>query len=458
LAVFILMALISGSATNAGARTSKAGTEVSLNLTLEGAGQGRVTSDPPGIDCPPDCTKNYASGTLVSLFAAPSAGFRFAGWDGACKAFTGPLCTLKLTRKRGATARFAVDSRTHAKVKALLLLHGMNSSHETWNEFVRLRFNDRCTRIHGGVVMGADAPSANNNVLCYRIDFGFYDDLGGRKGLEGLTPAQIRSAGQLPAGDFSTFRQLGHELRAAIIGILDRHPKATIVMVGHSRGGLAARAFSQSNAPERDAVIGLLTAGAPHLGTPLGRIHAHLKINPRNICRHKACEDDWEVVDFLRDNSLTDTSESNLDVRKPVIGDLADNSSAIAKLNSAIGSLPIGIAYGQLVYAGTDLGVLAEAPVWDCSIFRDDLVCPDVSRPAENFLLGGAGNPDDFPGDGIVPFSNQRYFQIKGFPQAARKKISSAGKSGTLHTEESSRESDISATLSLMLGAWWNKK
>jgi pimeloyl-ACP methyl ester carboxylesterase len=440
-----------GGATTAGALTNP----VSLGVTLEGAGQGRVTSDPSGVDCPTDCTNSYTAGRLVSLFATPAAGSRFSGWDGACKSFTGPLCTLKLTKNRNASARFVKDLRTHTKVKALLLLHGLNSSLETWNEFVRLRFNDRCARIYGGVVMDADAT---NNVLCYRMNFGAYDDLSGRKGLEGLTPAQVRSAGQLPAGDFSTFRQLGNEVRAAILGILGRHPKAAIVILGHSRGGLAARSFLQKDVPERNVLIGLLTTGTPHLGSPLGRIYQYLKEHPRNTCNNNACEEDWAVVDFLRDNFFTDTSKANLDVRKPAIGDLADDSAAIANLNSAIGFLPTGIAYGQLVYSGTDLGILAKtpSPFPDCSIFRDDFACPDVSRQAEDFLLGKAGNPDDFPGDGIVPFPNQYYFGIPNFPAAAKNRTSRAGKTGTLHTEESQKESDISNTLSAMMGAWWN--
>ena len=189
----------------------------------------------------------------MSLFAAPEAGYRFADWGGACKNSLGPLCVLKMDKDRTVTARFIKDSRTHSKVKALLLLHGMNANHETWNEFVKQRFGDRCTRIYGGVAIGTEAKSVRNNVYCYRMDFGYYDNLSGRKGLEGLTPAGVRAKGQLAAGDFSTFQQLGYEVRAAVRAILDRHPKAGIVLFGHSRGGLAARTLLQSNALERRA-------------------------------------------------------------------------------------------------------------------------------------------------------------------------------------------------------------
>lgn len=48
------------------------------------SGQGRVTSDPAGLDCPGACTASFDEGAVVRLVATPAAGSRFLGWSGAC--------------------------------------------------------------------------------------------------------------------------------------------------------------------------------------------------------------------------------------------------------------------------------------------------------------------------------------------------------------------------------------
>ncbi|MCS6912418.1 MAG: fibrinogen-like YCDxxxxGGGW domain-containing protein [Myxococcales bacterium] len=51
-------------------------------LTVEKQGQGRVSSEPPGLDCGTVCSANL-SGT-IRLLAQPEAGHAFVGWSGAC--------------------------------------------------------------------------------------------------------------------------------------------------------------------------------------------------------------------------------------------------------------------------------------------------------------------------------------------------------------------------------------
>ncbi len=65
-----------------------------LTVTLSGDASGTVTSSPAGINCGNDCTESYASGTGVTLTAAPAQGASFAGWSGAC---TGSNTTCTLT-------------------------------------------------------------------------------------------------------------------------------------------------------------------------------------------------------------------------------------------------------------------------------------------------------------------------------------------------------------------------
>src|SRR5207244_8485831 len=55
-----------------------------LTVNKAGTGSGTVTSSPAGIDCGTSCSADYASGTLVTLTAAASAGSTFTGWSGGC--------------------------------------------------------------------------------------------------------------------------------------------------------------------------------------------------------------------------------------------------------------------------------------------------------------------------------------------------------------------------------------
>ena len=65
-------------------------------------GNGRVTSQPAGIDCGTACLRRLANGTSITLTAI---GADFAGWRGAC-AGTSPTCTLVVNRFTSAVASF----------------------------------------------------------------------------------------------------------------------------------------------------------------------------------------------------------------------------------------------------------------------------------------------------------------------------------------------------------------
>ena len=60
------------------------GGDHTLEVTYEtaGSGSGAIYSGPVGIDCPGDCTQDYAHGTTVTLYAYPDAGSFFEGWGG----------------------------------------------------------------------------------------------------------------------------------------------------------------------------------------------------------------------------------------------------------------------------------------------------------------------------------------------------------------------------------------
>ena len=54
-----------------------------LTVTEAGSGNGVVTSNPTGINCPSDCTEDYKQGKKVTLKAKPDNNSSFAGWAGA---------------------------------------------------------------------------------------------------------------------------------------------------------------------------------------------------------------------------------------------------------------------------------------------------------------------------------------------------------------------------------------
>lgn len=84
-------------------------------MTVTVVGSGTVTSVPSGISCPPDCTEQYADGTLVDLTANPDAGQTFTSWAGSvCTAQTpDPVCNdVPMTNTRSITATFSTGGGT----------------------------------------------------------------------------------------------------------------------------------------------------------------------------------------------------------------------------------------------------------------------------------------------------------------------------------------------------------
>ncbi|MEE4637936.1 MAG: choice-of-anchor D domain-containing protein [Wenzhouxiangella sp.] len=74
----------------------------SLNVAVNG--NGRVISQPAGIDCPGDCTEAYRRNTSVALSAAPGPGQQFAEWLGDCSG--SGSCTVVMDQARTVSARF----------------------------------------------------------------------------------------------------------------------------------------------------------------------------------------------------------------------------------------------------------------------------------------------------------------------------------------------------------------
>lgn len=76
-----------------------------LSVSKAGPGSGTVTSSPAGINCGPDCSEPYNSGTFVTLTAAPSFLSTFTGWSGGGCSGTGS-CTISMNASTTVTAFF----------------------------------------------------------------------------------------------------------------------------------------------------------------------------------------------------------------------------------------------------------------------------------------------------------------------------------------------------------------
>ena len=76
-----------------------------LLVNVEPAEGGTVTSDPVGINCGSDCSKQYDAGTSVTLHAIPKTDWQFVGWSDECGGAASP-CVLTMGGPRSVTATF----------------------------------------------------------------------------------------------------------------------------------------------------------------------------------------------------------------------------------------------------------------------------------------------------------------------------------------------------------------
>jgi len=79
-----------------------------IAVTKTGSGSGTVMSAPSGIDCGSTCSANLASGTDVTLTAAPAIGSTFIGWTGAGCTGTG-RCSVTMNAAESVTASFTLN-------------------------------------------------------------------------------------------------------------------------------------------------------------------------------------------------------------------------------------------------------------------------------------------------------------------------------------------------------------
>lgn len=89
--------------------TSFSALPVALNVNV--SGDGRLTSQPAGIDCGATCSAQFAASSSVVLTATPRQGQVLQSWGGACAEASGNTCSLTLSQATTASARFTAQPR-----------------------------------------------------------------------------------------------------------------------------------------------------------------------------------------------------------------------------------------------------------------------------------------------------------------------------------------------------------
>lgn len=90
----------------------KALPQQNLTVSVEGSGEGKVTSEPAGIECSVGstgaCLEHFNEGSTVTLTATPAPHTRFVEWLGvACDESTSPTCQVTMSHAEAIDARFA---------------------------------------------------------------------------------------------------------------------------------------------------------------------------------------------------------------------------------------------------------------------------------------------------------------------------------------------------------------
>ena len=81
--------------------------EFPLTVTLEGTGEGTVTSTPAGINCGSECEAEFEEGEEVELSQSAETGSEFIEWGGACSG--SGSCEVTMDEAQEVTATFDLE-------------------------------------------------------------------------------------------------------------------------------------------------------------------------------------------------------------------------------------------------------------------------------------------------------------------------------------------------------------
>lgn len=228
----------------------------------------------------------------------------------------------------------------------VLLVHGLFSSSRTWRKTVRTWIDE------------------------YDLRYG------GEIGLPGAKKSQMQpTEGDFYTWNFSSNHNLSYREQALELGEGVRQIKALnhcekIVIVGHSMGGLAARALVQFYDPE--SVHALITLGTPHYGSPLALLreatHRDARSLLERISRLLARADNRTENNpgplrrmLMKIFRVTTEAEAEVDrfFTSEAFIELAPGSAALEELNRA--PLPASLRYVFITGSLTDFSAFPDA-------------------------------------------------------------------------------------------------
>lgn len=268
-----------------------------------------------------------------------------------------------------------------------LFLHGLMSNASTWDVVTERLFNGNCPVVENGAELKDLSKSR-----CFRYNFiDRVDD-------DHNTWTQ---------GDGATYVQLGQEVGSIVEVIKKATQSSSIIIVGHSRGGLAARAYLQS-IENPDIKFGLLTIGTPHSGSPFGRIKGWFESEGMNVDHIKL-----ENLKFLMSPSVGYLS-SSFDGENPIRDDISKNIWSLADSQD---KLVNNVAkFAQIYSGGYKLG---DSLLLNINLFSDSSLNPLKLLPGDfssmkSFVFENLPN-SWYDSDGVVPVNSARMSDLKIF-------------------------------------------
>jgi hypothetical protein len=119
----------------------------SYKLSVSKTGNGGVTSSPAGINCGTTCSKQFISGTAVTLTAKADTGAIFSKWTGCTPIATNALqCAITLTGNKTVTAVFGTAD---IKVTAMTLTPASPAANSTFSAKITVK-NQGTATANGG--------------------------------------------------------------------------------------------------------------------------------------------------------------------------------------------------------------------------------------------------------------------------------------------------------------------
>ena len=94
-----------------------------VNLLVENVGNGTITSEPTGINCPANCTAPFITDATVKITAVPNTGHKFTNWSGHCTGSSNPTYVI-MNQEKSCAANFEALPTQHYDITLVKTAYG----------------------------------------------------------------------------------------------------------------------------------------------------------------------------------------------------------------------------------------------------------------------------------------------------------------------------------------------